>query len=198
MEKNLFIESYFIDKDICDRLIQTFHAHPNMDPNRKPMNFEAGKLVEASPDVKESTDLSFTIDDSLEYPVIAEYVDALQHCVEQYKEKYPACDMYSPWRITRPINIQWYKPGQAYHAWHAERCSGHPITVTRHLVFMTYLNTVTDKGGTEWYNQELYLNAEKGKTVIWPADWTFTHRGVPSPSEHKYIITGWFNYIDEQ
>lgn len=197
MEKNLFIETYYIDEDICDRLIRTFHSHPRMNPNAKPMNFEKGKLVEASPDVKQSTDLSLTVDDSLDFPVVIDYLDALQGCLDKYIEKYPACNMYSAFRITRPINIQWYKPGEAYHAWHAERCSGNHITVTRHLVFMTYLNTVTDKGGTEWYHQDLSINPEKGKTVIWPADWTFTHRGVPSPTQEKYIITGWFNFTDE-
>lgn len=198
MEKNLFIETYYIDSDICDRLIKTFHSHPRLKLDSKPMVFQNGKAAEASTSIKESTDLAVTIDDSLEFPVVADYLDALQQCVEKYKQKYPACDMYSPWRIIRPINIQWYKPGQAYHAWHTERCSGNPITVTRHLVFMTYLNTVTDQGGTEWYHQELYVNAEKGKTVIWPADWTFTHRGVPSPTQEKYIITGWFNFTEEQ
>jgi len=197
MEKNLFLETYYMDESICERLIKTFHAHPRMDPKQKPMNFEGGKLVTASPSVKESTDLSLTIDDSLDFPVVAEYVEQLQKCVEKYIEKYPSCDMYAPWRLLRPLNIQWYKPGQAYHAWHTERCSGNPITVTRHLVFMTYLNNVTDGGGTEWLNQKLTVNAEIGKTVIWPADWTFTHRGIPSPTQEKYIITGWFNYVDE-
>lgn len=60
---------------------------------------------------------------------------------------------------------------------------------------MTYLNTVTDEGGTEFLNQELKISAEKGKTVIWPADWTHTHRGVASPTQEKYIITGWLSFI---
>jgi hypothetical protein len=197
MKKNLFIETYDIDSNICDRLIKTFHSHPRMDPNKKPMNFEKGKLIEANPNVKQSTDLSLTIDDCLNFPVVADYLDALQECLDKYIEKYPACNMNSAFRITRPINIQWYKPGEAYHAWHTERCSGNPITVTRHLVFMTYLNTVADMGGTEWYHQDLYINPEKGKTVIWPADWTFTHRGVPAPTEEKYIITGWYNFTDQ-
>lgn len=197
MEKNMFLETYFIDPEICDKLILTFKDHPRMDPNSKPMNFEEGKLVQASPHIKESVDLALTMDDTLLYPVVGDYVEALQECVEKYKEKWPTCNMYAPWSITRPMNVQWYKPGQGYHAWHSERCSANMLTATRHLVFMTYLNTVTDAGGTEFANQELYINAEKGKTVIWPADWTFTHRGVPSPTEHKYIITGWFNYMDE-
>ena len=32
-------------------------------------------------------------------------------------------------------------------------------------------------------------------TVIWPVDWTYTHRGIVSPTETKYIATGWFNYL---
>jgi prolyl 4-hydroxylase len=196
--KNLFIETYQIDPDLCDTLRKTFLAHPRLDESKKPMNFVNGKVVEASPSVKQSTDLSFTLDDSLEYPIFAEYVDALQVCINRYIERYPACNMYAPWKITRPINLQWYKPGEGYHEWHAERCSGNPITVTRHLVFMTYLNTVTDLGGTEWYDQELLINAEIGKTVIWPADWTFTHRGISSPTQHKFIATGWYNFIEEQ
>jgi prolyl 4-hydroxylase len=197
MEKNLFLETYFIDEDICDRLIKMFHDHPRMDPNAKPMYFAKGKHVEADPNIKQSTDLSVTMDDSLKYPVVVDYLEALQDCIDSYTEKWPTCNWYAPWKITSPINLQYYKPTEAYHGWHTERCSTNDISISRHLVFMTYLNTVTDQGGTEFYNQKLTINAEKGKTVIWPADWTFTHRGVPSPTQEKYIITGWFNYIDD-
>ena len=67
-------------------------------------------------------------------------------------------------------------------------------TVYRHLVFMTYLNDVPD-GGTEWYYQQRYVPAQRGYTVIWPADWTFHHRGRVSNTEEKMIITGWFNFV---
>ena len=40
------------------------------------------------------------------------------------------------------------------------------------------------------------IKAVKGKTVIWPTDFTHTHRGIVSPTEHKYIATGWFNFFD--
>jgi hypothetical protein len=63
---------------------------------------------------------------------------------------------------------------------------------------MTYLNDVEDGGGTEFLNQKLVVHAKKGKTLIWPADWTHTHRGVVSPTQEKYIITGWLNYMDKQ
>ena len=28
--------------------------------------------------------------------------------------------------------------------------------------------------------------------MIWPSDWTFLHRGIPSLTQTKYILTGWF------
>ena len=96
--------------------------------------------------------------------------------------------------ILERINIQFYKPGEAFHGWHFERGSSDFPACGRHLVWMTYLNDVNDGGGTEFFHQEKITTARKGKTVIWPADWTYTHRGVVSNTEHKYIITGWLNY----
>jgi hypothetical protein len=59
---------------------------------------------------------------------------------------------------------------------------------------MTYLNDVTDAGETEFFYQKIKMKPEKGLTLIWPADWTFTHRGIASPTQEKTIITGWFNF----
>ena len=61
---------------------------------------------------------------------------------------------------------------------------------------MMYLNDVTDNGETEFLHQNLKIIPEKGKLVIWPSDWTHTHRGITSTTQEKYIITGWFNFCD--
>ena len=36
---------------------------------------------------------------------------------------------------------------------------------------------------------------ELGKMVIWPPCWTHLHRSQVSPSEMKYILTGWMAYV---
>jgi len=64
------------------------------------------------------------------------------------------------------------------------------------LVFMTYLNDVTDGGETQWLYQEKQIQPKKGLTVLWPTDFTHTHRGVVSPTQPKTIATGWYNYLD--
>ena len=67
--------------------------------------------------------------------------------------------------------------------------------VSRILVFMTYLNDVTDEGETEWVYQDVKIQPKKGLSVMWPSEFTHTHRGIPSKTQEKYISTGWINLI---
>ena len=92
--------------------------------------------------------------------------------------------------INEGFNIQHYKPGEGYYAWHTERTCQKQ---NREYVFMTYLNDVPD-GGTEFYYQEITAEAKKGKTLIWPAHYTHIHRGQISKTSEKYIATGWLSY----
>lgn len=59
---------------------------------------------------------------------------------------------------------------------------------------MTFLNNCKN-GGTQFKYQNLTIPAKKGLTLIWPAEWTHTHKGQISIEEEKYIITGWFNFL---
>jgi len=60
---------------------------------------------------------------------------------------------------------------------------------------MVYLNYLTDGGQTDFYYQNHKETADHGKMVIWPSDWTHIHRGITSPTQTKYILTGWFSHI---
>lgn len=127
------------------------------------------------------------------------YVRMLNRVAEQYVAKYPWSGRLVPWGVLEPIGIQRYAPGGGYKIWHFERDNSSDQIARRHLAFMTYLNDVEEGGGTEFLHQELTINAEIGLTLIWPAEWNFTHRGVVSHTEEKYIITGWFStYTKEQ
>lgn len=48
---------------------------------------------------------------------------------------------------------------------------------------MTYLNDVNDGGGTHFTYQNETINARKGRTLIWPTDFTHSHHGVVSETE---------------
>ena len=63
---------------------------------------------------------------------------------------------------------------------------------------MTYLNDIEDGGETEFLYQKIKVKPRKGLTLIWPVDWTHTHRGIVSPSQEKTIITGWYEFFEEE
>ena len=181
-----FIGGWYLDEDICDTIIE-YH--------KKSENKHEGNIGFHRVDktIKDSIDVSLRQQDD----IYGMYVLNLQKVVDEYVKMYPSCNCQNPWTILEPINIQQYEPGGGYHAWHTERVTTQvPCNITRHLVFMTYLNDVTDGGETEFYHQKLKIKPEKGLTLVWPTDWTFQHRGVVSPTQEKYIITGWFNYVD--
>jgi prolyl 4-hydroxylase len=188
-----FIKEYFLDDlSICDQLID---LHKNSD--KKVQGYSGGRI---QPDIKKSTDMSFSPYDvnisNIDF--VKKYFNNLQEIANEYIKEYYFCNKANPWQIVEGINIQHYKPNEGYFAWHFERGSNVMPKNNRHLTWMTYLNDLTDEGGTEFYYQNLKVNPQKGKTVIFPCDWTHTHRGVVSKTQDKYIITGWFNYVDRK
>lgn len=187
---NNFIGGWYLDDtSICDELIQ-FHKES---PNRVKGRVGHNDTTIVREDVKQSIDVAL----SLAPPDLVEkyILQNLQLVANAYIEKYRYANEFAAWRIVEPPNIQYYPPGGGYKHWHTERGNNVPPMVARHLVFMTYLNDVEDCGETEFYYQQLKIKPEKGLTLIWGADWTFTHRGIPSPSQEKYIVTGWYNYV---
>ena len=47
---------------------------------------------------------------------------------------------------------------------------------------------------TEFLYQAKRIRPEQGLALIWPADFTHTHRGNPPLAETKYIVTSWFEF----
>jgi hypothetical protein len=189
-ELNNFIGGWYLDDTtICDRLIE-YHRTSN-NKNRGTMYNQCGDGVHVDTNHKDSVDVVLN-DQTLSYQY---YFDSLLPVTNMYKKEYTYCNETSVWDITENVNIQHYMPNGGIKVWHTERLSGTEPYSKRHLVFMTYLNDVTDGGETEFYYQKLKIKPEKGLTLIWGADWTFTHRGVVSPSQEKYIVTGWFSFL---
>jgi hypothetical protein len=187
-EQNNFISGWYIDPSLCDDIIDAFEQHPELH-----YSGVLGSPPKLDKDKKDSLDCH--LENFLD--LRNKYVNMLQQCVDLYIEKYCFVNEGDPWTLTEAINIQKYKPAGGFHKWHCERGSFAYPNSSRHLVFMTYLNDVEDEGETEFYYQKLKVKPEKGLTLIWPVDWTFTHRGVASKTQTKYITTGWFNFVEK-
>ncbi len=123
------------------------------------------------------------------------YEDYVIQCVKNYSKKYFFCNELESYGLYEEYNIQHYEKGGGFYSWHCER-NGNAFSF-RHLVFMTYLNDVSN-GGTDFYYQKIKAPAKNGLTLIWPADWTHTHRGIITKKEEKYIATGWITYTSSK
>ncbi len=116
--------------------------------------------------------------------------------IEKYKEENPEVDMLYSWALRNSYNLQKYEPNGGYRKLHCENYN----TGDYHsnvLVWMFYLNTVKEGGGTYFSNYDLTINAVEGRLVIWPPYWTHMHKGVVSETSEKYIATGWFCLIED-
>lgn len=173
---------YFDDTTICDKLIE-YHKQ-----SKKKFEGKVGAGVVKSQ--KDSVDVVLE-----DLDLCTEYCDVkLQSVLDLYKKKYIFSNFTEPWKIKEYVNIQYYPSGAGFKTFHMERST--ISTIKRHLVFMTYLNDVIDGGETEFYYQKIKVKPEKGLTLIWGTDWTFTHRGITSLTQEKYIITGWYSFYE--
>jgi hypothetical protein len=173
---------YVDDTTFCDELIK-YHKHPDTVK-------EIGKVglypVEDK-ETKESTDSSYR-PDMLDYFKFGKH---LFNALNSYTNRYPESTGIYGYSHQQAFNVQHYPKGGGFKTFHNERFQGDYPNVNRQLAWMAYLNTVEDNGGTEFLYQGITIKAEKGLILIWPADWTHTHRGIVSTTEEKWIVTGW-------
>lgn len=185
---NYFIKGWYIDKSLCNDLIAFFESKKN---KQRPGTVYGDGKDKVKREFKDSMDISLNAND----PNIKTYVPELLNVMKLYGQYFKAADeMQARFGITENINIQRYYPGQGFHGFHFEKNPSSKNTLSRHLVFMTYLNDVPEGGETEFFHQNLKIKPEQGLTVIWPAEWTYLHRGLSS-KHTKYIVTGWFNFL---
>ncbi|MSR12724.1 MAG: 2OG-Fe(II) oxygenase [Gammaproteobacteria bacterium] len=183
-----FIGSWFIENlSLCETLIDFFETqkrHQTQGQTAGGMNLEA----------KNSIDLSIRPRD-LEAPdhqPVRDYIDALFACYKDYLEQWPFLKSVLPRVELGSFNIQRYQPGGHFLKIHSERTT--VGTSHRVLAWMTYLNDVNDGGSTRFVHQDLEVQPQRGKTLIWPAEWTHAHQGNVVNSGTKYIITGWMHF----
>ena len=141
---------------------------------------------------KTSTDLHLHMVFTHNEWCLKKYFGALSEVLNSYFDEYEYSTSLEC-AFADGFNIQRYAPGEGYTVWHSERANDRKLK-DRVFAWMTYLTDNPD-GGTEWLYQNKYVAAKKGKTVIWPAEWTHTHRGRVDPKLEKTIITGWVDLI---
>lgn len=190
----LYKKENALPHSLCKAFIDTFEASDEKRPG-----VLYGADGSSSTDAKKSTDITFDpryLQHPTWGPLLIDLVGALEKGQRDYMDRHSlAFSRLDPLQISPLFNMQRYEPGEGFYGWHCERAS--IKYSSRFLVWAIYLNTVTDRGETEFYYQHHFESAVEGKLVIWPSDWMYLHRGVPSPTQTKYILTGWYTMLDK-
>ena len=172
-----------LDSSFCKKVIKRFENDPRKEPGT------TGDEQLLNPSTKQSTDLHISdisgwkdIDDKL--------CSALSHGMSTWYDTfavegsgYYSCSFPT---FDNGYKIQRTEPGQ-YYSWH------HDFMVEGGLRFLTYiwyLNDI-DEGGYTEFCDGTQIKPEEGKLILFPATWTYSHRGFPPKNQTKYIVTGW-------
>ena len=191
----IFRQENALSSSTCRSLIELFEVDKK---RQNPGVVRRGQEVNSFKDHKASTDICFLPRD-LNNKLWGKSLQKVINVVEKARydwaaQYYMGLDNVDPFEINFTFNMQRFLPGEGYHKFHNERASFD--TRDRCGVWMIYLNDIYDRGWTEFFYQQHFEIPKIGKIVCWPCDWTHTHRGIVSPTETKYILTGWFTFID--
>ena len=179
-----FIGSWIFDDYLCDEIISYFE-------NNKQKQTQGSTSEGLSLEIKNRQDITLSPQE-LNLPeneIYKIYFQSLFECYKDYNLQWPFLSGIVNDLDIGSFNIGKYEPGQHFQKIHCER-SG-LSTLHRLFAFMTYLNDV-EKGGSTYFNHyDLDIKPKKGLTLLWPAEWTHSHKGNILESGVKYIITGW-------
>ena len=176
----IFEQRDALPADICSEMIARFERHQDEQyPGR------IGQDAGFDDSIKRSTDLVLSGKPHWK-DLDRELFRSLSAALAEFKQSWPFFD--GPFK-DMGYAIQRTDAGEFYH-WHID--GGSHQFADRQLVAIWYLNTLVDQGGTtDFANQQVSIEAETGKLLLFPPFWTHLHRGATLLSGRKYIATTW-------
>ncbi len=114
-------------------------------------------------------------------------LNKLGTCLQHYLKMYSVLDRSK--FLAYDCKVKKIYPGTGFHNWHYE--SGEYFTTGRKLVMQVYLNDEFEGGETEFLYYNKRERAETGSVLIFPCEFTHTHRGNPPIGGTKYLATTW-------
>ena len=120
---------------------------------------------------------------------ITEYMKSLKSHPNFLSDDYRF--LYAKYLSEDNYQIQKYKKGEGKYVYHEDSSIDWERQRYRVITFLWYLNDIEEGGETEILG-DILVKPERGKLLLFPACWTFPHRGKMPISSDKYIITGWF------
>ena len=183
-----------LSKEECDAVIDFFESN-----KERQFAGTTGAKMHQDPKKKIDTELRLDLREFVEDKRLEPVAKALYNAWGEYRQTYPFLGKIYGWKVDSTFKIQRYNPNEAYFIEHCENDGAKDGNMERRVIaLMVYLNTVTDGGQTHFPTQNISFSPKVGDVLMWPAYWTHPHHGIPSPTQTKYIITGWYLFNDQQ
>jgi hypothetical protein len=176
----IWVKDDAVPQELCQRLITKFDQSPNARPGITAVGYE---------NIKQSLDLYLT-NESEFAEENTDIFNLIGPLLVEYRTQLP----FVPWNGgvgDTGYNIQMTRPGQFYD-WHDDHLSSVQPPLVRTVTFILYLNTVNKGGHTEFWTGKK-VKPKEGRALLFPAEFTYRHRGCTPKSNNKYICTGWFH-----
>jgi hypothetical protein len=207
-EKYIYINKSSLSKELCNIIIEMFED----EINGKYEGVTAGGIIK---DVKKTTDFIIPKDlnDNSEITIkkwskVQKILDnELDRNIKKYinniftslnidkKENNTKYYVFSRKFLTNDkFMIQKYNKNEGRFTYHDDFKIDWDLQRYRVITYIWYLNNVENGGETEIWD-DFKIKPETGKLLLFPASWTFPHRGIMPISDNKYIITGWLYIV---
>lgn len=186
MDKDIFIYTNpnSLSKIICDEIIENFEVS-----NKK---YDGLTIGGVNKDVKNTIDCGIQKNDIiwssiyklLKTELIRNVKIYVDRCTSSLPSEYK---LFENGVVLQTLHAQKYNRNSGKYVYHSDKfADGEKVRV---ITFIWYLNDVLDGGETEFI--DFKIKPETGKLLLFPATWSYPHRGNMPLSSDKYIITGW-------
>jgi len=178
----IYVADGALSKKFCKKVIKKFNNDDN--------TYQGVTGSGYSENVKKSLDLmisgleNWKEEDNIFFNSLNEnYTNYLEHLNKNLK----GVPLFPTELFDTGYQIQRTDPGGFYIFHH----DFNKVTI-RYFTFLWYLNDVKNDGYTEFIDGTR-VQPKAGRLLIFPATWTYIHRGYPPKDEVKYICTGWMS-----
>ena len=179
----IFENKNALDKELCREIIRRFERDDRKSPG-------VTTLGEVNLDLKKSTDLNISVLDEWK-DIDKIFFESMSTNFRYYVDNIFFDDvrlMNTQEAKDNGYNVKRYEPGD-YFNWHVD-CQASEGWV-RSIAYIWYLNDIED-GETE-FKSGRKIRPETGKLLMFPACWTYPHRGISPKNGNKYIVTSFIS-----
>ena len=202
MDKFIYIKENCISKYVCKEIIDKFE-------NLEADTYEGCTAGGYNPHVKKTIDFNLPIPGLKVYNTelyndwcgisklligeiekhIGIYIKNINEWINENDDKLYSVFPHHELNI-ESLLFHKYFANQGSFEYHSDNAIKYKEGLHRTVTYLFYLNDI-DVGGETEIMKTIKIKPEAGKLLLFPACWTYPHKGCMPISNNKYIITGW-------